>query len=315
MNCGQHHLTFMRGHSGVKNDQAHVEQKNRSVVREAVGCVRLEGVRAYQQLEEVYQALRLMVNGFQPSFKLQAKVLQDDRIRRMYDEAQTPLQRVLTSGVLLEEQQQELSMWVQQIDPLALSEHLDALRFTLFGAAQVSPMTAASRLVWQPRCFSLALCPSEEEHAESPPEEPLSSQEAVSDADLSMTQPLLAPGSDAAKETVGVHEERGRHPTTIEQAMTAYLQAMRACGRRPKTLEWHHTSLRTLQHSLWKQYHLTEVRHLSLGCLQRWVADQHLMPPARTGRRRTVSTAATYARSARAFCHTAFSSALRTGWS
>lgn len=44
----------------------------------------------------------------------------------MYGEAQTPLQRVLASGVLAEEQQQELSMWVQQIDPLALSEYLDA---------------------------------------------------------------------------------------------------------------------------------------------------------------------------------------------
>jgi IS30 family transposase len=46
--CEQEHLTFTRGRSGVKNDQAHVEQKNGAVVREAVGCVRLVGVRAYR---------------------------------------------------------------------------------------------------------------------------------------------------------------------------------------------------------------------------------------------------------------------------
>ncbi len=195
--CEQQYLTFTHGRSGVKNDQAHVEQKNRAVVREAVGCVRLEGAGAYQNLREMYQALRLVVNGFQPSFKLQAKVLQEDRIRCVYDEAQTPLQRLLASGILSEEQQQELSMWVQQIDPLALSEHLDALRYALLCVADVSPVAVASQLAGQPRCFSLAVYASEtpplpeEGHAESPPAEPPSSQAGVSDADLCVTQAQL----------------------------------------------------------------------------------------------------------------------------
>ncbi len=273
--------------------------------------MRLEGARAYQNLREVYRALRLVVNGFQPSFKLQAKVLQEDRIRRVYDEAQTPLQRVLASGILSEEQQQELSIWVQQIDPLALSEHLDALRYALLCVADESPVAAASQLAGQPRCFSLAVYASEtpplpeEGHAESPPAEPSSSQAGVSEADLCVTQAQLLPAlfDEAARRVVRAHEEREQNPTTIEQAMTAYLQEMRACGRSPKTLEWHHTSLRTLQHYLWKQYQLTEVRHLSQDCLRTWVADLHLIPSTRTGRRRTVNTAATYARSVRAFCH------------
>lgn len=107
--CEQHHLTFTRGRPGFKNDQAHVEQKNRAVVRGAVGCVRLEGVQAYHQLREVYRALRLVVNCFQPSFKLQAKVSEGDQVRRVYDVARTPLQRVLASGVLSENRQQDLS--------------------------------------------------------------------------------------------------------------------------------------------------------------------------------------------------------------
>ncbi|GHO65430.1 hypothetical protein KSC_043220 [Ktedonobacter sp. SOSP1-52] len=161
MYCEQEHLTFTRGRPGVKNDQAHVEQKNRAVVREVVGCVRLVGVRAYRQLGEVYRVLRLVVNCFQPSFKLQAKVLQRDRVHRVYDVAQTPLQRALASGVLPEEQQHDLSKWVQRIDPLALSEHLDALRYALLCEAHLPPAVGASGRAWPPLRFCLAACMSE----------------------------------------------------------------------------------------------------------------------------------------------------------
>jgi site-specific recombinase XerD len=65
--CEQEQLTFTCGRPGVKNDQAHVEQKNGAVVHEAVGCMRLVGMQAYTQLREVYRALRLVVNCFQPS--------------------------------------------------------------------------------------------------------------------------------------------------------------------------------------------------------------------------------------------------------
>ncbi len=98
--CARERLTFTRGRVGVKTDQCHVEQKNRAVVREAIGHVRMEGVQAYHQLREVYRALRLVVNCFQSSLKLQAKVQEGDRVRRVYDVARTPLQRVLASGVL-----------------------------------------------------------------------------------------------------------------------------------------------------------------------------------------------------------------------
>jgi site-specific recombinase XerD len=153
--CAREHLTFTRGRPGVKNDQNHVEQKNGAVVRVAVGYVRLEGVQAYHQLREVYRALRLVVNCFQPSFKLQARVPRGDRMRRIYDVARTPLDRLLASGVLPDDRRQELSERVQQIDPLVLSEHLDALRHALLCHAHLpAGMTAA-----RPRLdFTLTIC-------------------------------------------------------------------------------------------------------------------------------------------------------------
>lgn len=101
-----------------------------------------------------------MVNGFQPSLKLQDKILTGDRVRRVYDVAQTPLQRVLVSGVLPEARQRILRERVQQIDPLALSEHLDALRYALWYRASLHPVAEASEPTWLPLGFSLQACTS-----------------------------------------------------------------------------------------------------------------------------------------------------------
>ena len=159
--CEQEHLTFTRGRPAIKNDQCHVEQKNGAVVREAVGCTRLVGVQAYYQLGEVYRALRLVVNCFQPSLKLQAKVPQGDRVRRVYDVAQTPLQRLLASGVPSEPRQRDLRERVEQIDPLALSEHLDVLRHTLLRGVCTITTDSKGEFVLPLLRFSLLACTSE----------------------------------------------------------------------------------------------------------------------------------------------------------
>lgn len=85
-----------------------MEQKNGAIVRQVVGYEYFEGERAYRQLGEVYQALRLYVNGFQPSMKLQAKYCDGRKVRRVYDAAKTPLQRLLLSQVLPASKEHEL---------------------------------------------------------------------------------------------------------------------------------------------------------------------------------------------------------------
>jgi hypothetical protein len=91
--CEQEHLTFTRGRPKQKNDQCFIEEKNRTVVRQVVGYDRLVGEQAYQQLQELYRALRLSVNCFQPSMKLLSKQQEGPHLRFIYDPAKTPLQR------------------------------------------------------------------------------------------------------------------------------------------------------------------------------------------------------------------------------
>src|SRR6266568_6250183 len=85
------------------------------------------------------------------SLKLQAKIPKGEQVRRVYDVAQTPLQRLLASGVLPEDRQRALRERVQQIDPLVLSEQLDALR---------PPAVVADGRAWPQLRFSLAACTS-----------------------------------------------------------------------------------------------------------------------------------------------------------
>lgn len=129
--CESEQITFTRGREGLKNDQNFVEQKNGAIVRQVVGYDRLEGERAYLQLGEMYQALRLYVNGFQPSMKLQMKQYDGRKVRRVYDVAKTPLQRLRLSQVLPACKEQELLRVAQVLDPLRLFHHLQELQQAL----------------------------------------------------------------------------------------------------------------------------------------------------------------------------------------
>jgi site-specific recombinase XerD len=142
--CEREHLTFTRGRPEQKNDQCFVEERNREVVRRVVGYDRLVGEHACRQLAELYRALHLYVNCFQPSMKLVSKQQEGNRVRCVYDPAKTPLQRLLLSEILPASKQQELSEIVQRLDPLGLAEQVEQLQHAVFRCAVSSPSFGAS---------------------------------------------------------------------------------------------------------------------------------------------------------------------------
>lgn len=93
--CLNEKITFTRSRPYQKNDQAHVEQKNWSVVRHTVGYDRWETEQELALLESIYDDVRLYINFCQPSFKLIAKERIGNRTIKRYDLAKTPYQRVL----------------------------------------------------------------------------------------------------------------------------------------------------------------------------------------------------------------------------
>ncbi len=71
--CQAEKITYTRCRAYHKNDQAHIEQKNWSVVRQFVGYDRYESAAALVQMRKVYDLLRLYANLYQPVMRLIGK--------------------------------------------------------------------------------------------------------------------------------------------------------------------------------------------------------------------------------------------------
>ena len=84
--CLTEQITFTRSRPYRKNDQAHVEQKNWSVVRHTIGYDRLETTEELHLLKSIYEDLRLYANFFQPVLKLIGKEHQDGKTIKKYDQ-------------------------------------------------------------------------------------------------------------------------------------------------------------------------------------------------------------------------------------
>jgi len=93
--CMQERITFTRGRPGKKNDNPFVEQKNDSVVRRWVGYKRYETEEQVNLLNRLYEFLRLYTNFFLPVQKLLKKERIGSKIKKTYDKARTPYQRIL----------------------------------------------------------------------------------------------------------------------------------------------------------------------------------------------------------------------------
>ena len=134
-----------------------------------VGYDRFTGELAYRQLTELYRALRVYVNCFQPSMKLHTKQREGSKIRRTYDQAQTPMQRLLASDAVPPNKQQELLRVTQALDPLRLLQQLEQLQKALFQHAvkpgAISPSLEGSSTLQ----FSVKLVTSEQVPADGIP--------------------------------------------------------------------------------------------------------------------------------------------------
>lgn len=123
--CLQEKITFTRSRPYQKNDQAHVEQKNWSVVRHTVGYDRWETQQELLLLESIYDNLRLYINFFQPSLKLIAKERIGNKTIKQYDTAKTPYRRVLERQDISFDAKARLAHIYLQLNPAELRRRID----------------------------------------------------------------------------------------------------------------------------------------------------------------------------------------------
>ena len=131
--CVQEQITFTRGRAGRKNDNPYVEQKNWSIVRHAVGYYRYDTPEQLDLLNNLYTLLHLYANFFLPVMKLKEKARVGSKVKRIYDDPQTPYARVLESPHILEEDKAELREAYGYLDLLHLRRRIDELQDQLLG--------------------------------------------------------------------------------------------------------------------------------------------------------------------------------------
>ncbi len=147
--CKTQKITFTRSRAYKKNDQAHVEEKNGSIVRRLIGYDRYDGLDAYNSLSELYAVLRLYVNFFQPSLKLISKKRDGAKVTKKYDVAKTPYQRILASTCISEDIKKRLKEEYDCLDPLGLLRDLEKLQDKFWKHAWKTDVTNSPALTDQ----------------------------------------------------------------------------------------------------------------------------------------------------------------------
>ena len=147
--CQREQITFTRSRVNRKNDQAFVEEKNGSVVRRLIGYDRYEGLGAWRALIQLYEILRLYVNFFQPSMKLIEKQRDGARVKKRYDRAQTPYQRIIASGYLTKRKRERIESLYRKLDPVTLLKELEQRQDHRGGPHRLDHLAAFLR--WTPQ--------------------------------------------------------------------------------------------------------------------------------------------------------------------
>jgi hypothetical protein len=119
-------LAFTRGRPYRKNDNAHVEQKNYTQVRQWFGYERYDNPVVVPLINALCKgALGQLLNFFLPSLKLESKRREGSKTVRVYGPAQTPLERVLARSEVSAQKKAELRTLRQQLNPFALRREVD----------------------------------------------------------------------------------------------------------------------------------------------------------------------------------------------
>jgi hypothetical protein len=119
-------IQFTRSRPYHKNDNAHVEQKNWTHVRQWLGYQRFDNPEVIPLLNKLYTSeWRLYHNFFLPSVKLIEKKRIASKTIKRYDTPKTPYQRVMQSTDISDEIKLSLENQFKQLNPFRLRKYME----------------------------------------------------------------------------------------------------------------------------------------------------------------------------------------------
>jgi hypothetical protein len=124
--CRESGVQRFRSRPYKKDDQAHIEQKNWTHVRKLIGWDRYDTQAAVDAMNDLYRnEWRLFCNMYLPQMKLDQKIRIGAKIKRIYKQAKTPLDRLLESDHGDRTKLEELRQLREKTDPFELSAAID----------------------------------------------------------------------------------------------------------------------------------------------------------------------------------------------
>lgn len=118
-------VQYTRSREYHKNDNAHVEGKNWTVVRQYLGYERFEDPKIVALMNDLYTTeWRLLLNCFMPSVKLIEKRREKSKIIKRHDPHTTPLARVLASPHVNPQTKQQLALLAKKLNPFELQSRV-----------------------------------------------------------------------------------------------------------------------------------------------------------------------------------------------
>ena len=109
-----------------KDDNAHVEQKNWTHIRQCFGYERHDNPEVVEPINVLAKgAYGQLLNYFHASLKLERKERVEGRLRRIYGAAQTPLARVLASPEVTAQTKLRLQQEKARLNPFVLKREVD----------------------------------------------------------------------------------------------------------------------------------------------------------------------------------------------
>jgi hypothetical protein len=130
--CKKENIIFTRSRPYKKDDNAHIEQKNYTTVRQVLGYQRFDTEEVLGLMTELYRGpLRLYINFFQSSEKCIEKKRVGSQIKKVYDKAKTPYERVLAHPNISKDTKDKLTEIFETLDPFFLRDEIDRLVFKI----------------------------------------------------------------------------------------------------------------------------------------------------------------------------------------
>lgn len=119
-------VRFTRSRPYQKNDNAHVEQRNWTHVRQHFGYERYDNPAAVPLINALCKgALGQLQNHWMATLKLESKRREGSRVIRRYGPARTPYERVVNSGELAVEARKKLEAEHRGQNPFELSRQIE----------------------------------------------------------------------------------------------------------------------------------------------------------------------------------------------